>query len=220
VYVYKILSSGEYPGKYADGFCISIIDDQDGHIPSALIMFASTALRHSLLEGEQNKGVYPKPSKSKLNADRPDRSNYLNCKNDGCKIASSCAETGHKLLTLLCVAVMYTFLINTWNTLPESYQQRVYNITVPTVKHQIQKAENSTPAVVISAEAMRVNNAIHLYYLTSEMAVEEAEIGSTDPNILTGNNCTDDKLHFGMPEGSGNFEVEGDKRDAICTASQ
>ena len=40
--------------------------------------------------------------------------------------------------------------MNTWNTLPESYQPRVYNNTLPTVKRQIQQAENPTPAVVIS----------------------------------------------------------------------
>jgi len=49
--------------------------------------------------------------------------------------------------------------MNTWNTLPESYQQRVYNNTLATVKHQIQQAENPTPAVVISMEAARVDNA-------------------------------------------------------------
>jgi len=67
-----------------------------------------------------NKGVYPKASKSTLKADRPDRSNYFNYKNDSGKIASYCAVTGRKLLTSPGVADTYTFLINTWNTLSES----------------------------------------------------------------------------------------------------
>jgi len=92
--------------------------------------------------------------------------------------------------------------MNTWNTLPESYQQRVYKNTLATVKHQIQQLENPTPVVVISVEALRVDKAILLDYLTSEVVVEEPEIGSTDPNIPIDNNYTDDKLHFGMPGGS------------------
>jgi len=52
-------------------------------IPSPLIMFTCTALRHALLEWQKNKGVHPKASKSKLKADRPDRSEYFNHKNDG-----------------------------------------------------------------------------------------------------------------------------------------
>jgi hypothetical protein len=115
---------------------------------------------------------------------------------------------------------MYTFLMNTWNTIPESYQQRVYNNTLATVKHQIQQAENPTPAVVISVEAALVDNAILLLYLTCKVALEEPEIGSPDPNIPRDNNSTDDELHFGMPGGSGDFEDEGDESDAIPTASR
>jgi hypothetical protein len=37
-------------GKYADGLYNSMINDRDGHIPSPLIMFTSTALHHALLE--------------------------------------------------------------------------------------------------------------------------------------------------------------------------
>jgi hypothetical protein len=48
------------------------------------------------------------------------------------------------------------------------------------------------PAMVISVEAARVGNAILLYFLTSEVALEEPEIRSTDPNIPIDNNCTDD----------------------------
>jgi hypothetical protein len=124
------------------------------------------------------------------------------------------------LLTSPGVADQYTFLMNTWNTLPDCYQQRVYNNTLATVKRQIQKAENPTSAVVISVEAVHVDNAILLDNLTSEVALEEPEIGSTDPNIPIDNNCTDDELHFGLPGGSGNFENEGDESDAIHMASR
>ena len=197
-----------------------MLDDNDGHIPSPLIMFTCTALRHALLEWQKNKDVHPKASKSKLRLDRPDRSNYCNCKNDGGKIVSCCAVTGPKLLTSPGVVDTYTFLMNTWNTLPESHQQSVYNNTLATVKRQMQQAENPTPAVVISVEAARVDNAILLDYLTSEVALEEPEIGSTDPNIPIDNNCMDDELHCGMPWGSGDFEDEGDESDAIPTASR
>jgi len=114
-----------------------MIDNKDGHIPSLLIMFTCTALCHTLLEWHKTKGVHPKASKSKLKADRLDHSNYFNCKNNGGKIVSCCAVTGHKLLTFPGVADTYTFLMNIWNTLPESYQQRVYNNTLATVKRQI-----------------------------------------------------------------------------------
>jgi len=130
---------------------------------------------------------------------------------------------GRKLLTLPGVADTYTFLMNTWNTLPESYQQTVYKNTLATVKCQIQQAENPTPAEVISMEAARVDNAILLDYLTSEVALEEPEIGRTDPNIPIDNNCMDDELYFGMPGGSGDYEDErdeSDERDAIPTASR
>jgi len=157
-----------------------MIDDQDGHIPSPLVMLTCTALRHALLEWQKSKGVHPKASKSKLKADRHGRSDYFNCKNDGGKIASCCAVLGRKLLTSPGVADMYTFLMNTWNTLPESYQQRVCNNTLATVKRQIQQAENPTPAVVISMDAACGDNPILLDYLTSEVALEEPEIGSTD----------------------------------------
>jgi len=103
------------------------------------------------------------------------------------------------------------------------YQQRVYKNTLATVKRQIQQAENPTPAEVISVEAARVDNAILLDYLTSEVVLEEPEIGSTDPNIPIDNNRMDDELHFGMPGGSRDYEDEGDEsdeRDAIPTASR
>jgi len=65
-----------------------------------------------------------------------------------------------KLLASPGVADMYTFLMNTWNTLPESYQQSVYTHSIATLKCQIQQAENTTPAEVISMEAVRFDNAI------------------------------------------------------------
>jgi len=111
----------------------------------------------------------------------------------------------------------------TGNTLPESYQQRVSNNTLATVKCQIQQAENPTPAVVISLEAAHVDNAILLDYLTSKVALEEPEIGSTDPNIPIDNNCTDDELHFGMPGGSRDYDDDSDEsevRNAIPSTSR
>ena len=110
--------------------------------------------------------------------------------------------------------------MNTWNTPPESYQQRVYNNTLATVKHQIQQAENPTPAMVISVEAARVDNAILLDNLTSEVGLEEPEIGSTDQNIPIDNYCMNDELRYRMRGGSWDFEDDGDERNAIPSASQ
>jgi len=207
-------------GKYADGCYNSMIDDKDSHIPSPLIIFSCTALRHGLLEWQTNKRVHQKASKSKLEADRPDRSNYFNCKNDGGKIASCCPATVCKSLTSAGVVDRYISLMNTWNTPPESYQQRVYNNTLATVKHQIQQAENPTPAMVISVEAARVDNAILLDNLTSEVGLEEPEIGSTDQNIPIDNYCMNDELRYRMRGGSWDFEDDGDERNAIPSASQ
>jgi len=126
------------------------------------------------------------------------------------------------LLTLPGIADMYTFSMITWNTLPESYQQREYENTLATVKCQIQQAENPTPADVISTEAAREANAIVPDYFTSKVELEEPEIGSTDPNIQIDINCTDEELHFRMPGGSEHYEDDGHKidvSDAIPTAS-
>jgi len=79
------------------------------------------------------------------------------------------------------------------------------------------------PAKVISTEAARVDNAILLDNLTSELVLQEPDIGSTDPNIQTDNNCTDNELHFGMPGGCNNYDDDGDEineSDAIPTASR
>jgi len=72
-------------------------------------------------------------------------------------------------------------------------------------------------------EAARVDNAILLDYLTSEVSIEEAEIGSTDPESPIDNQCMDDELHFGISGGSGDYEYERDvseERKAITTASR
>jgi len=162
-------------GKYADEFHNSMIDDKDGHIISTLIMLTCTALRHALLELHRNKGVHRKASKSNPNPDRPDHSNHFNHKNDGGKDTSCGTATGRELLTSPGVADTYAVWMNPWNTLPESYQQRVYTNTLAIVKRQIQQAENPTPAVVISVKAQCVDNAIFLDYLTSEVALDEPE---------------------------------------------
>jgi len=79
---------------------------------------------------------------------------------------------GRMLFTSPCIADTYTFLMNTWNTLQESSQQRVYNNTLVTVKHQIQQAKNPTPPEVISTEVAHVDNAILIDHLTFEVALE------------------------------------------------
>jgi hypothetical protein len=184
-------------------------------------MFTCTALHPAFLDWQRNTGVHMKASKSMLKADRPDRPNNINYRNSGGKITSCCTIAGRKLVTSPDGTDMYTYLLNTWNTLPESYQQVVHKKRLATVKRQIQQAENQTPAVVISVEAARVHNDL-LDYLTSKVALEEAEIGSTDSIIPKDSNHKDDEPRFGMPGGSGDIEDEGDKkdeRDAIPTAS-
>jgi len=103
--------------------------------------------------------------------------------------------------------------MNTWNTLLESYKQSVYNNTLATVRRHIEQAANPKRAMEISVEAARVGNAILLDYLTSAVALEEPEIRSSDLNIPTEINGMDDKLHFRMSGGSGNYEDEGDESD-------
>jgi len=155
VFIYiKLYHRANNCAKYADGFNNSMINDKDGHIPSPLIMFTCTTLRHALMEWQKYVGVHPKASKSKLKADRPYRSNYFHYKNDGGKNASCCAATGRTLLTCPGIGDTNLFLMNTWNTLPESYQQRVYINTQATVKRQIQQAEIPTPAELISVKAV------------------------------------------------------------------
>jgi hypothetical protein len=113
--------------------------------------------------------------------------------------------------------------MNTWNTLQESYQPRVYNNTLATVKRQIQQVENPTPAVVICVETAHVDNASLLDYLASEVVLAEPEFRSTDSNIPIHKNCTDDNLHFRLPGGSRDYKDEGDENnnhDAIATANR
>jgi len=144
-------------------------------------------------------------------------------KNDCGKIASCHTVTGRKLLTSPGIADIDTFVMISLSTLPESCQQRVHNNTLAAVNSQIQQAENSTRMMMISVEAARDDNAILLDYLPYEVALEELEIGSTDPTIPIDNNCTDDKLHFGMAGDTRDYEDEGDacnERDAIPTASR
>jgi hypothetical protein len=105
----------------------------------------------------------------------------------------------------------------------ESYQQRVYKYTLATVKRQIQQAENPTLAVVISVEVVPVDNANFLDYLTTEVALEEPQIESTNSNIPIDNNFKCDALHFGMSGDIEDYEDEGDESDetdAIPTASR
>jgi hypothetical protein len=90
-----------------------MIDDKDGHIPSPLIMITCTALRDALLEWQKHKGVHPKASNSKLHADKPDRSNYFNCKNEGVRMVFYCTVMVRKLLSSPGIAGTYTFLMNT-----------------------------------------------------------------------------------------------------------
>jgi hypothetical protein len=52
------------------------------------------------------------------------------------------------------------------------------------------------------------------------VALEEPEIGTTDPILPIDNDCTDDELHFGLPGGRGDFNDEGDESDVISTASR
>ena len=83
-------------GEYADGLYNSMIDDKDSHIPSPLIIYTCTALRHAPVEWQINKGVHPKASKLKLKVDIPDRSKYFNYKNDSDKNASCCRGHQHR----------------------------------------------------------------------------------------------------------------------------
>jgi len=75
----------------------------------------------------------------------------------------------------------------------------------------------------ISVEAARVDDSMLVYYLTSEVALEEPEIRSTDLNIPIDNICTNDEVHFRMPGASGDYNDKGaksDGHDVIPTSSQ
>jgi hypothetical protein len=147
-------------GKYIVAFFNSMIDNKDGHISLPLILFTCTTLCHVLLEWQKNIADHLKASKSKLNADRLDCSNYFNHKNDGCETTSCSPVTSRKWLTSPGIGDMSIISRNTWNTLQESNQQRVYKNTLATVKREIQQGENPMPAIVICVEAAHVENAI------------------------------------------------------------
>jgi hypothetical protein len=61
--------------------------------------------------------------------------------------------------------------------------------------------------------AAHIDNVILLEYITSKVALEEPEIGSTAPKIQTDNNYMDGKQRFGMPGDCEDYESEGDKID-------
>jgi len=153
-----------------------MIDNKDSYILSPLILLSCTVSHHTLLDRQKKQGVHPKVYKSKLKVKSHDRSNYFICNNDDGKIVSSCAVMGSKLLTLPRFADMYTFRMNTWNTLPECKQQKMHNNSLATVKSQIQQAEEPMPTVVLSMEAVWVVNGILLDYVTSEVVLEEPDI--------------------------------------------
>jgi len=155
-------------GMYADGYYECWMVHKDSCIPSQRIMFTSTALHHATLQWQKNSGFYSKASQWKLKVDKSDRSNYFNYKNGGGNNPLCCTATCRKLLTSSGIAKTCTFMMNTWNTLLESYQQRVHKHTSATVNRQVQQAENPTAAVVISMEAAQVDNPILLDNLTSE----------------------------------------------------
>jgi hypothetical protein len=57
-------------GKYADGFYNSMVNDKEGRIPSPLIMFTRSALRHTLWSGKRTKVFIRKlPSQSSKRTD-------------------------------------------------------------------------------------------------------------------------------------------------------
>jgi len=78
-------------------------------------------------------------------------------------------------------------------------------------------------AVAIRVDAAHDENPVHLDFLTSKVALEEPDIGSTDPNTPIANNCMDDNLHSGIPVDSGDYKDEGnesDECDAIPSSSR
>jgi len=185
-------------------------------------MFRVTLLCHGLVEWQINKGVHPNSSKSQLNEDRADHSKYCNYKTASGKNALCCVAMGCKLLTSPGIVDTYTFRINTWNTLPKRYQQRVFKNNFATVKHQIQQVENRMPAMVISMEAARVDNAILLYHLTLKVACRDPNIESPDTKIPIDNNCMNHDLHLGTPVSSGDYKDDGDEcnqNNAVPTTS-
>jgi hypothetical protein len=68
----------------------------------------------------------------------------------------------------------------------------VYSNTFVITNRQIEQAEKPTPAVVITMNAVHVNNTILHDYLTLNVALEWPDIGCTVPNIPIDNNFRDD----------------------------
>lgn len=86
-----------YHGIYIAGFYNSKIDDKNGNIPLPLIIFTRTPLGQAPVQWHINAGVHLKASKSRLNTNLTDYSNYFNFSNDCGKNASCCAAMGSKL---------------------------------------------------------------------------------------------------------------------------
>jgi hypothetical protein len=93
----------------------------------------------------------------------------------------------------------------------------VYKNTLATLRSHIQQTENPTTAAVISPDAAHADNTILLDYLTSSVALQEPEIGCTELNNLTHNNCPHEQLHFGKPGGCEDYNDEGDEIE-MCEA--
>jgi hypothetical protein len=75
----------------------------------------------------------------------------------------------------------------------------VYYNHLANVKRQIQQAENLNPVMAISLDVAPVHNASIYDNLTSELALEQRAIRSTETDIPIDINCMDDEQHFGMP---------------------
>jgi len=58
------------------------------------------------------------------------------------------------------------------------------------------------PALLISVEAVHADNVIPHHYFTSEVALNQPELGSSDPNIRKVDNCIANDLDFGIRGGS------------------
>lgn len=87
-------------------------------------------------------------------------SRLLDQQNDGGKNASCSPGIVVKLLPSSGIAETATFLMNTGNTLLESYQQRLFENTLTTGNSQIQQADNLTLDGVISTDTVHGNDDI------------------------------------------------------------
>jgi hypothetical protein len=64
--------------------------------------------------------------------------------------------------------------------------------------------------VVISVKEAHAHNGVLFDYLTSNVALEKPEMGSTDLNIAIDNNYPDASRQLGMPAGGGEHTDEAD----------